>query len=91
MDTFVLSVCLIVLGMIVVQLYQQYTIYSIESFDSLRTDPDWRERNIIRKNQKTLKYWNLKDTLLNAMGDKFSTLNSKINTGMSSVPEGVYI
>jgi hypothetical protein len=77
----------ILLTIMIVQLYKNQTVFYLENFDSSPNYPDWRERQIVAKNNKVLNEWNHKDLMFNTITSKFGRLNLNPFNDV----EGVYL
>lgn len=84
---YIFMVLLVVVLVFMVQFYKHQTMFYFENFDSNRFLPDWREKQIVRKNEAILRQWNHKDYLFNTITSKFG----KLNFSPHENPEGVYI
>lgn len=80
-------VIVILLCVVIVQLYKNQTVFYLENFDSTPNYPDWREKQIIAKNERVLNDWNTKDLLFNTITSKFGRMNLNDKGDV----EGVYI
>ena len=81
-------IVIILLSIMIVQLYKNQTVFYLENFDSSPNYPDWRERQIVAKNNKVLNEWNHKDLMFNTITSKFGRLN--LNPFNDDV-EGIYL
>lgn len=72
--TFIIILLLFLLSSVMVQMYTKYNVYNIESFGSHKNIPDWREKNILQKNDKVYKDWIKRDDMIKVFGDKLNNL-----------------
>lgn len=72
--TFIILLLLFLLSTVMFKMYTKYNVYNIESFGSHKNIPDWREENILQKNEKVYKDWIKRDDMIKVFGDKLNNL-----------------
>ena len=84
---YLVIIVLILISIVIVQIYKNQTMFYLENFDSSPNYPDWREKQIVAKNNKVLNTWNHRDLMFNRITSKFG----RMNLNPFNDVEGVYL